>query len=318
MTMYDTVFLTLPADRANVGNLCDYAGRLTDVSEHKFKNGTVIFSGNLENLNVHVSERCLKIKGGSICKLFHGNNYERMTLNDTKTVFDNLSDALGLPMSAAIVTRLDFGCTLPVDEPPDNYYNHLGSYKRAKRLEQPNGLNYQYNRGCQWLKFYDKHKEQRHNGGRIPESFKDTYALRYEMVFLGRLSAIFRRDAITTECLYDRGFYNELIKRWAEAYKTINKLNNMDNNIANLNCATNSEWHRMKQLAVVQALGGEQQALKFIDEMRKKGEINSVTACRRRKEIREACKPQEGIIEQCTAISELNSKIVDVANQMAV
>ena len=227
--MYDTIFLTLSKDQAQVDFLAESACALSQVGEHYFGNDAEPkVTGYLDNLRVFVSANSLTIKGGSLAKYYFGNNYQTLKRSDTKMAIERLSDELHLPMSKAKVTRLDIGTTFIMKHPVDVYYNHLGTLAYSGRLAEPDGLYYAQN--DRRLVFYDKNREQRNNGEAVPELYRGKNVLRYEHRHLHRLPSRLGVPEVTASMLYDKDFYKAVVHRWADTYKDIKKINDIELN----------------------------------------------------------------------------------------
>ena len=106
--MYDSVFMRLTQNEVQgVDFLAETPCYLEDVAEHVFSDGLVVLTGHLGNLKVIVNRYQVKVKDGSLCKYYMGNNFKAMGRKDTQRAIEKLSDTLHLPMSLAAVTRLD-------------------------------------------------------------------------------------------------------------------------------------------------------------------------------------------------------------------
>ena len=269
-------------------------------------NGNEEIKGKLGNLCVNVKADSVIIYG-SFCKWLLGDNYKTMTREDIKQSIDRLSAAIHLPIERAIVTRLDVGLSIPVNEPIENYFNHLGELSRYKRLEQATTL--YYDQQSKKLCFYDKNKEQRDHRETIPEQYQDTNVLRYELRYTSKLKKQLVEPEITAGMLYNEQFYTKLKANWIEAYKQIIKVNTTQPNAIAMNSRKN--FFKLTCAAWVEQMGGMAAALKYIKEAQRRGDINDKEACRRKKDIIEAYADSELTIP-CNAISELDSKIAAV------
>ena len=140
--MFDSVnFKLTRSDYDRADFLSEVPCYITDVSEHHFQNG-VVFTGSLGNLKVSCNEYQIKVKDGSLCKWYLGDNLQTMGRKDTERAVEKLSDLLHLPMDKAQVTRIDVSQNFIMKHPPSVYLNHLGVLKGATRLEEPNTLYY--------------------------------------------------------------------------------------------------------------------------------------------------------------------------------
>ena len=157
--MIDTVNLRLTAAEAEGVSFIDEIPRyLTDVGTHQYSSGEVLITGKLNGLTVTANRWEMKVKDGSLCKWYLGNNYKAMSRGDVQRAFERLSDELHQPMSLAAVTRLDVGCTLITQFPVAVYINHLGGLAWAQRLRQPDSV--YYKKRDEVLCFYDKNRNR--------------------------------------------------------------------------------------------------------------------------------------------------------------
>ena len=219
--MYDTVnFRLLQSEAVGVDFLSEIPCYLENVGEHNYGGGTVI-TGSLKGLKISLNSYQMKIKDGSLCKWYLGNNFQTMGRGDTQRAIERLSDALHVPMSKATVTRLDIAQNFITRHPPEVYLNHLGVLRYATRLQEPNGLYYILTGGR--LCFYDKNREQKNHKEPIPELYEGRNVLRYGQRYTDRIASRLKVGEVTGALLYDEAFYIGLLNRWKEAYKAIRK-----------------------------------------------------------------------------------------------
>ena len=156
--MYDTVHFRITQNEVGgVDFLAETSCFLEDVAEHTFGDGLTAITGRLGGLRVCLNRFQLKVKDGSLCKWYLGDNYKTMGRGDAKMAIERLSDTLHLPMSKATICRLDIAQNFITKHPPEVYMSHLGLLKYAIRLEEPHGLYYRQTDGR--LSFYDKNRE---------------------------------------------------------------------------------------------------------------------------------------------------------------
>lgn len=265
-------------------------------------------SGNIDGLNVSISPDQVRVNG-SICKWMLGDNYQTMGLCDIKRAVERLSDTLSLSMERAIITRLDVGLSMPVKEPTENYFNHLGELKYANRFQQPHSLYYHRHRQAERLCFYDKNREQRDKREPIPGLYRDANVLRYEQRYMARLPHLLGVKRVTAAMLYDERFYISLLNRWGEAYKAIRKVNDITINFQAMK--TKRDLHKMGVLALVEQWGGEVKFIANINEAQKRGDLTAKQAFDLRQGIKDACKVKDGLTAPSDAISELDKKIAE-------
>jgi len=224
--MYDTIHLRLPIDRVGEFHLDSICYGLDRVSEHTYYNGQNIISGYLAgNLRVSISGVNISIKG-SLAKYYLGNNFETLTIAQTKEAIMKMSDDLSLPIEEAKVTRIDFSDNLIMDYKPQAYYNYLGkcTYYTRNPLES-NSL--YYNGSKKKKLFYDKIAWAKGKKIEIPSEWIGKNVLRFEMRYEKGLNKQFNLPEVTAEKLYDNDFYLTLLNKWRQEYLSIVKLGNI-------------------------------------------------------------------------------------------
>ena len=127
--MYDTVnFRLLQSEAGGVDFLAEMPCFLENVGIHDY-NGEAVITGSLNGLKISLNKYQMKIKEGSLCKWYLGDNFQTMGRCDTQRAIEKLSDTLHVPMSKATVTRLDIAQNFITRHPPEVYLNHLGALK---------------------------------------------------------------------------------------------------------------------------------------------------------------------------------------------
>ena len=306
--MYDTInFKITNNDVGNDNFLHDIPRFLIDdhtTAYHNF-NGEEVITGNVGNLKVSISRSQVKIKDGSLCKWYLGDNLKTMGRQDTQRAIECLSDILHLPIDKATITRLDIAQNFIVKHPVEVYLNHLGELRHSKRLQEPSGIYYSKNE--ERLCFYDKNREQKNKGELIPELYKDRNVLRYEQRYLRRLNARLGVPEVTGALLYDERFYMDLINRWWNTYKDISKINDITLNFQAL--TSKKELYTMGVLSLVERAGGEIEILEQIKERQKLGHLTRKQAHDLVQAIKEACQIKKSLTTENEAIKELDKKI---------
>lgn len=303
--MYDTIYFRLTQGEVQGFDfLAETPCYLEDVAEHTFSDGVVI-SGNVGNLKVSLNRFQVKVKDGSLCKFFLGDNFKTMGRKDTQRAIEKLSDVLHLPMSKAAVTRLDVAQNFCTKYPPDVYFNHLGMLKYATRLQEPNGIYYSQTGGR--LAFYDKAKEQRKKGEIIPELYEGKNVLRYEQRYTNRIARQFGLLEVTGSTLFDEAFYIDLLNRWRQSYKNIEKVNDVTFNFESMK--TRQMLYKMGVLSLVERAGGQLEFIAQINEAQKRGELTKKQAFDLRATIKEVCQIRDGLTAPNEAIQELDKKV---------
>lgn len=303
--MYDTIYFRLTQGEVQGFDfLAETPCYLEDVAEHTFSDGVVI-SGNVGNLKVSLNRFQVKVKDGSLCKFFLGDNFKTMGRKDTQRAIEKLSDVLHLPMSKAAVTRLDVAQNFCTKYPPDVYFNHLGMLKYATRLQEPNGIYYSQTGGR--LAFYDKAKEQRKKGEIIPELYEGKNVLRYEQRYTNRIARQFGLLEVTGSTLFDEAFYIGLLNRWRQSYKNIEKVNDVTFNFERMK--TRQMLYKMGVLSLVERAGGQLEFIAQINEAQKRGELTKKQAFDLRATIKDVCQIRDGLTAPNEAIQELDRKV---------
>ncbi len=305
--MYDNIDLSLQREQAGcIDLLAEIPLLLEKTSEHSFNDGeSVTISGFIDNLKVNVTEKRVKIIENSLCKWYLGENFQTLSRGDTKRAIEKMSDLIHLPMQKADVTRIDLAQNFIVKLETPVYYNHLGLLQYYSRLEQNRGL--YYNNNNRKLIFYDKVAEYKHKNLPVPEMYQNRNVLRYEMRFTRQLLKQFNTAHLRAEKLYDEQFYINIINRWYDEYKNINKIRNQ-NNIDFTMIDTKEKLKLQGVLLLIHQQGGEIEFYKSISEAQKKGELTKKQAFDLRNLIKEAGKSKL-LTSESDVITELDKKI---------
>ena len=309
--MYDTVNMRLRGyDVPGVSFLEETALYLDEITgQFEHRNGLHVVIGKLGCLTVSIDEAAVRVKQGSLCKWFLGDNVQEMGRGDTRRAIEQLSDTLHLPMERAAVTRIDVAHNLLMRYPPGVYCNHLGGLRYATRLQEPEGI--YYKQGAGRLAFYDKTRESQKNGGQLPEICTGNNILRYERRFDKRLSHYLQEPEITAATLYNEAFYIKVVKMWLRAYRDIDKINDITINPDVMK--SKKDFDRAARLALVEKYGGEAATMAAIKEMQQRGDIDKVQAHRLKKTVKEACLSGVGLFVQSEVITELDRKVTEAA-----
>lgn len=303
--MYDSInFKLLQAEAGGVDFLEEIPCYLDNVGQHNY-NGDVVITGELSGLKVSLNQYQMKVKDGSLCKWYLGDNFKTMGRGDTQRAIEKLSDSLHLPMSKATVTRIDVAQNFILKHPPEVYINHLGLLKYATRLQEPSGLYYQQTGGR--LCFYDKVKEQRNHREPIPDLYDGRNVLRYEQRYTNRIASQLGVQAVTGALLYDEAFYMTLLDRWKVTYRTIQKINDISLNFKAMK--TKQQLYKMGVLSLIEEAGGLLPMYEQINEAQKRGELTKKQAYDLRQAVQDASQIREGLTVPNEAIQELDKKV---------
>lgn len=303
--MYDTIFARLTQGEVKgIDFLSETSCYLDNVAQHNFSDNVVI-TGNVGNLKVSLNHYQVKVKDGSLCKWYLGNNFKTMSRKDTQMAIERLSDTLHLPIDKAIITRIDVAQNLITRYPPDVYLNHLGLLKYATRLQEPNGIYYSQTGGR--LAFYDKCREQRKKGEDVPELYEGKNVLRYEQRYTKRIARQLNVPEVTGSMLFDEGFYIGMLNRWRDTYKNIQKVNDVNLNFGIMK--TKQQLYIMGVLSLIERMGGQMEMIDQINEAQKRGELTNKQAYDLRQAIKNAGKVRDGLTAPNEAIQELDRKV---------
>ena len=149
------------------------------------------------------------------------------TLNrkDTERAVERLSDELGVDISSAKITYLEFGDAFVMQYPVREYLKRLSSMPRMARNQQEYSLYFQC-RGMEQPKsavFYDKETELRKKKEPLPDGFSGHNLLRYEIRFKNRLPQQIGWPEVTASTLYNREFYRKMLNHYQQIYFSISK-----------------------------------------------------------------------------------------------
>lgn len=303
--MLDTVyFRMLQSDAKDVVFLSEIPRYLDNVGEHYYNDEAVI-TGSLDNLKISVNRYQMKIKDGSLCKWYLGDNYQTMGRGDVQRAIEKLSDTLHLSITKSSVTRLDLAQNFITKHTPEVYLNHLGLLRYAKRLQEPDGLYYCQTGGR--LCFYDKNREQRSHRSQIPDLYEGRNVLRYEQRYTQKIASQLGVDEVTGKSLYNEDIYIALLDRWGAAYKAINKINDVSLNFEAMK--TKQQLYKMGLLSLIEQAGGQLQMIEQINEAQRRGDLSKKQAYDLRTAINEACKIRDGLTVPNEAIQELDKKV---------
>ncbi len=304
--MYDTVKMRLIVEEGRgISPLEDIPPLLDRLTGCSHLQGNEYVSGLLGDLHITVRPYAVRVSGGSLCKWHLGDNLRTLDRGMTREAIEHLSDILHLPMDEADITRLDFGTNLIMRRPVPVYLEHLGELRYSRRTEASNGL-YYWGNGKE-INIYDKNRERASAGEPIPELYAGRNVLRYEIRYTKRLSKQLNRPYVTAADLYDRAFFDEMLHRWRDTYRAIQKINDITPDFSMI--TRKSDLNRLGVLALVEKYGGQ---LKFIGHIKTAcatGVLTKKQAHDLRQAVNDACKLRPGLASTSEAIEELDGKI---------
>ena len=224
--MYDNLHMRLATVGADTSTV---VSRLSNAKQNiDIETGEVRSFGYLNNLRVSVYESGLYIVG-SLAKYFNGGNIYTLNRKTTEQAMQKLSDELGLDISTAKVTYLEFGDSFIMEHKVEEYLKRLSAMPRMARNQQESTL-YFLTRGIEDPKkfvFYDKETELRKKRESLPDGFRGLNILRYEMRFKNRLPQQIGWPEVSASTLYNREFYRKMLNLYQQNYFSITKRKTM-------------------------------------------------------------------------------------------
>lgn len=168
---------------------------------------------------------------GSFSKFINGSSLLSISLDETEAVINALSDALGVDLSSARVTQLEFGATYKLQNPIADYLDILGAAPYTKRIETSGGetISYTPRSRAKSGKGRDLRPAYSHtfyNKG--AEMGLDERYLRYELKFNRELSRKLKmKGGVTLKTLCDSQFYGYMCRLYSDFYNSIKKRKEM-------------------------------------------------------------------------------------------
>lgn len=231
--MYDKVKLWIADSRAGIDS-SRLVNLLSDAKEQiNLNTGEIKTFGNIDGMRVGVYPNGVMIEGSLPKYLYDGSNLFPLNRNGTKEAIDKLSDALCLNVDEANVVAFEYGANFLMKYKPSAYIDRMGEMPRRYKHRFCADTLYYKHKGKQQpdiFTFYDKGLEARANGMTIPTGFEDANFLRIELRLKGSIAKQMRVADVKASTLYDRAFYNCLLKKYIDTYFSIKKLNKQNTN----------------------------------------------------------------------------------------
>jgi hypothetical protein len=324
MDMLDTVIAYLGHDRVGGGGFLAYVPKYLDWQDRPhYSAGNRTIKGGIKNLDVYVTDASVYISG-SIAKYYFGDNLHNLNRRQVEDAFNEIAEKLHLPIQDARIFRVDIGACLKMDQPASFYLEHLGEMQKVKKRDVTytcgvlNSIT--YGKKPIQTAFYDKIDECRTTRAAVPVDFAGCNALRYERRYYQRIGAYFQVQDVTVSTLYDEGFYKKAVYDWREAFRKIDKMNDIDkNNIRMNDYLTIGDARTIGMLRIIDDAGGEQKFLEQVQERLKAHELDKAQAKNLRDAARQACEcrvvGERVLVRPNDGVSELWKKIDDTARQ---
>lgn len=220
--MYDNLHMRFTTVGVNTSTV---VGRLQGAKQTiDIDTGECRTFGYLNNLRVSVYPSGLYIVG-SLAKYYNGGNVYTLNRKDTERAVEKLSSELGVDISSAKVSYIEFGDAFVMQYPVQEYLKRLSSMPRMARNQQEYSLYFQC-RGMEQPKsavFYDKRLELLKKKEPLPDGFKSLNLLRYEIRFKNRLPQQIGWPEVTASTLSNREFYRKMLNHYQQIYFSISK-----------------------------------------------------------------------------------------------
>ncbi len=204
--MIDTIhgYLTIPKERfLSINDLQKVLDNTSSFQKHE---DFGFFTGYLKNIKVTANYReldhsIIRINfRGSIPKYLYGNNLASCSPSDILQAEEAMSEALGMDLSKASISRLDFGVNLVVSQSVPLYINSIhGCKKMAKSVYPGESVTFTYSYRA--VTFYDKIEEMVAHAedidpDSIPDFIDDINILRFEVRLLKQVYKQLGLDSI--------------------------------------------------------------------------------------------------------------------------
>ena len=195
--------------------------------------GEIKTFGSVDGMRVGIYPNGIMIDGSLTKFLYDGSNLFPLDRHGTKEAMNKLSDVLHLDIGCAKVVALEYGTNFLMKHKPSAYIDRMGEMPRRYKHRFCADTLYYKHKGKQQpdiFTFYDKGLEARANGMTIPTGFEDANFLRIELRLKGSIAKQMRVADVKASTLYDRAFYNCLLKKYIDTYFSIKKLNKQNTN----------------------------------------------------------------------------------------
>lgn len=274
------------------------------------KGDQLFVSGDLGNLKVKISKNSLRVEN-SLCKWFLGDNLQTLTRESIALANEKLSDILKVNMQNADVTRLDIGHNYPTLYKPAVYVNSLGDLPRFRKGVFANeGINFR-TKNIE-LAFYDKLKEHKAKGNKVPADMASQNLLRYELRLMKNIRSTLKRQEFTVKDLSNIDTYNQLRQLYYDMYSKIEKLSEI--NFSSSESKGVKGFKKMASAYVIDVFG-QTELIQQINTDFLMGRISEKDRRGMLKLIKETTKNQAFFVER-ECVHELNSLVKNYSNSL--
>lgn len=291
---------------------CDVSRYLTNIRERVNEDSGNIYymKGYLKNLEFERIHNMLYLRKGSLSTYYFGNNFETLTLSQTKEVIESMSDNLHIDLNLSDITRIDFASNIITVEPPQNYFTCLTEASRLNRNLRNSTLYFSNNKKS--LVFYDKVKHYQNINKYIPKPYTDLNVLRYE-----RRSLKLNRLKYLGKDLYNSNYFNQFLLNWKKDYEGIKKHIPLKFRKEASEEINMSDLDKYRWKLLLKEAGGIQNLNTILDNAQREGRLKRQNKYYLKKKIIEAVNSPD-LLEENNLVTELNEKINQAYNSYAV
>ncbi len=281
--MVDSINIWYPFWDSSDGSLEKLSSSLKDWSKIEKGNDFVSYRGRLDNLQVSISGRGIRVVG-SVPKFLFGNNLFEIQQGDVKLFAEKLNDALGIDMRKGKLTRLDFGNNLICKYPPSMYLEHFADARYFTKKKYTSGISY-LNKNRHFA-LYDKIVEAKKGGQFIPAPFEHKNVLRSEARLMNSASILkYMKKELYLENLADDTVWEYMPKVYQSFYFHINRKKEMGYDLSQI--TQPKDYYDLLMIQAIQSKGGLEAALKEIDNLKKQNSFSDKRCyARAKKKIR--------------------------------
>ena len=209
---------------------------------------------------------------------------------------------------------MEFGTHYLMSQRVGLYLDKLGEKPKAYRSQiientlyyQPTGKNQP-----KVLCFYNKQDEAIKKDLLLPNGFKNSNMLRYELRLNGRLPQQIGVPEVTASTLPEYDFYRLMLKRYQDEYFTIRKRTQLKTNVMTEIKTVTDAYDVL--VARLLAQSDQSQVANFLDELKASGALTDAKSLYRLKKKIQEVSAKANITETDELIKELDNEIKNVA-----
>ncbi len=292
---------------------------LKDSTKKITKNGytkTINLSNFFITISFNKKRKPTKLSfNGSLPKFYQGNNIYHLDWNQTKDAIEMLSDNVGIDISKAILTRVDFGINIPVNHFVFEYTSCLLSFPRLGTMRFKDSVSFFTDVNSRSIIFYDKIKEvnkaRREIIYKLPDDIFKKNILRYEIQLKRNLKNKFRLKQVKVKDLFRPTIQKKLIEYWYNSYLKVEKIS-LDTDPNHLLYNRNGVSKYLSYQGLVRV--GYDRINSKISTLNFDVKNNRTKLSKMRKEVRNLLNEAQENNDDKNLLNELNEKILHIKN----